>query len=113
VRRKGRPIAHGTFGAAALARELIDRYGVGPMEACRAAADAMREQMGAGEDLKASAVEREYRKIRDSPDVSKVTKRTGEKIVSALLSDDLVAYALARLSASTRARLERQESGNN
>ena len=95
-----RPVAFHTFNAAAIARRLVDEYGVKPTYAARAAAKEYRLQYGlSNEALTDGATEREYRKIKDSPDYSK-TLENGDKIQVALIDERLIAGALDRVPKS-------------
>ena len=84
-----------TFMAATLARELIDKHGIKPRKAARAAYASTKERMGS-RISSSDAVERKYRMIKNSPDCSMKTPK-GDKIVMALITDGMIDDALARV----------------
>ena len=97
--RKRRSVAVSTFMAASLARELVEKHAIKPTRAAKVAFETIRARIHRANASSADAVARVYRKIKDSPDCSMMTPK-GDKIVSALISDGIIADALWRLGES-------------
>lgn len=97
--QRGRDFAHNTFNAAALARILIDDYGIPAKAASCAAAESTR--MHIDRSVTDEAVARTYRKLKQSGDGS-LTLNNGDKVVSALISDAYINDALARVPISAK-----------
>jgi hypothetical protein len=93
-------VAEATFIAAAIAREMVQRYGVRPKDAAIGAAhESVVVNWREAHDLGRHSVEREFRELGDG--IAKVTKaRT--KYQLALMPQEWIDDAMSRLSAAAR-----------
>ena len=99
-RRRGAPVSMQTLQAAALARELVTKYGVKPERCAKGAAiETLRKQFGA--KITDVAVAATYGKLKRSYDNSLLTTR-GDKYLLANCTDGVIDDALARLPASAK-----------